>query len=166
VLGVQDMSQARARGGARRCGRRLRCGWCSPGSLTPTQRSSSPMLAGSSLCGEGRSARTSQPPIRSSATAALIQVGTVTSYAQQRERIVQPSDLRAMPAGRALALPQGRAPIGIDLFPGAPGLTDCDWPALCRKGRTQLCQQRRETVRAASEHPYCSGRSHCRDGHR
>jgi hypothetical protein len=66
--------------------------------------------------------------------------GDSHSYSQQRERTVQPSDLRAMPAGRALALPQGREPIGIDLFPGTPGLDDCDWRALCRTGRDQLCK--------------------------
>lgn len=52
----------------------------------------------------------------------------------------QPADLRAMPAGRALALPQGREPIGVDLFAGAPGLSDCDWQVLYRHGRERLCQ--------------------------
>ncbi len=66
--------------------------------------------------------------------------GDTHSYAQQRERAVQPADLRAMPPGRALALPQGREPIGVDLFAGAPGLSDCDWQALCRHGRERLCQ--------------------------
>jgi hypothetical protein len=43
--------------------------------------------------------------------------GDSHSYTQQRERVIQPADLRVMPAGHALALPQGREPIRVDLFP-------------------------------------------------
>ena len=64
--------------------------------------------------------------------------GDSHSYTQQRERAIQPSDLRAMPPDAPSHSPQGRQPLPLDLFPGTPGLTDCDWSALCRKGRREL----------------------------
>jgi type IV secretory pathway TraG/TraD family ATPase VirD4 len=142
VLGVQDMSQARARWGEHETATM----WSSPALRLVLAGVADPYTAQlvSDACGEQLVWR----PQISENTSTSHQVerqgktytgGDSHSYAQQRERAVQPSDLRAMPAGRALALPQGREPIGVDLFPGAPGLTDCDWQALCRAGRERLC---------------------------
>jgi len=143
VLGVQDMSQARARWGEHETATM----WSTPALRLVLAGVADPYTAqlASDACGEQLVWR----PQISENTSTSHQVerngktytgGDSHSYAQQRERAVQPADLRAMPAGRALALPQGREPIGVDLFPGAPGLTDCDWPALCCTGRERLCQ--------------------------
>ncbi len=61
---------------------------------------------------------------------------------RRRSRSRGPPEHRADPLAAALALPQGREPIGLDLFPGTPGLSDCDWPALCATGRERLCKSR------------------------
>jgi type IV secretory pathway TraG/TraD family ATPase VirD4 len=143
VLGLQDMSQARARWGEHETATM----WSTPALRLVLAGVADPYTAQlvSDACGEQLVWR----PQISENTSTSHQVerqgktytgGDSHSYAQQRERAVQPSDLRAMPAGRALALPQGREPIGVDLFPGAPGLTDCDWQTLCRTGRERLCQ--------------------------
>jgi len=143
VLGVQDMSQARARWGEHETATM----WSTPALRLVLAGVADPYTAQlvSDACGEQLVWR----PQVSENTSTSHQVdrqgksytgGEAHSYAQQRERAVQPADLRAMPAGTALALPQGREPIRVDLFTGAPGLTDCDWPALCRAGRGQLCQ--------------------------
>jgi type IV secretion system protein VirD4 len=143
VLGVQDMSQARARWGEHETATM----WSTPALRLVLAGVADPYTAQlvSDACGEQLVWR----PQISENTSTSHQVeragrtytgGDSHSYAQQRERVVQPADLRAMPAGRALALPQGREPIRVDLFPGAPGLSDCDWPALCRTGRERLCQ--------------------------
>jgi type IV secretion system protein VirD4 len=143
VLGVQDMSQARARWGEHETATM----WSTPTLRLVLAGVADPYTAQlvSDACGEQLVWR----PQISENTSTSHQVeragktytgGDTHSYAQQRERAVQPSDLRAMPAGRALALPQGREPIGVDLFPGAPGLSDCDWQALCRAGRERLCK--------------------------
>ncbi len=142
VLGVQDMSQARARWGEHETATM----WSTPALRLVLAGVADPYTAQlvSDACGEQLVWR----PQVSENTSTSHQVeragrtytgGDSHSYAQQRERVIQPADLRAMPAGRALALPQGREPIRVDLFPGAPGLTDCDWPALCRAGRARLC---------------------------
>ena len=91
------------------------------------------MLAASNSCGAHRSQNTSTSH-QVERQGKTYTGGDRHSYAQQRERAVRPADLQAMPAGRALALPPGREPISVDLFAGAPGLTDCDWQALCRPG--------------------------------
>jgi type IV secretion system protein VirD4 len=142
VLGLQDMSQARARWGEHETATM----WSTPALRLVFAGVADPYTAQlvSDACGEqlvwrgqvSENVSTSHQVERNGRT---YTGGDSHSYTQQRERIVQPSDLRAMPAGRALALPQGREPIGVDLFTGAPGLTDCDWPALCRKGRERLC---------------------------
>jgi type IV secretion system protein VirD4 len=142
VLGVQDMSQARARWGEHETATM----WSTPALRLVLAGVADPYTAQlvSDACGEqlvwrpqiSENTSTSHQVERSGKT---YTGGDSHSYAQQRERAVQPADLRAMPAGRALALPQGREPIGVDLFPGAPGLTDCDWQALCRTGRERLC---------------------------
>lgn len=145
VLGVQDMSQARARWGEHETATM----WSTPALRLVLAGVADPYTAQlvSDACGEHLVWR----PQISENTSTAQQVerfgktytgGDSHSYTQQRERTVQPSDLRAMPAGRALALPQGREPIGIDLFPGTPGLDDCDWQALCRAGRRTLCHLR------------------------
>jgi len=144
VLGVQDMSQARARWGEHETATM----WSTPALRLVLAGVADPYTAQlvSDACGEQLVWR----PQISENTSTSHQVerngktytgGDSHSYAQQRERAVQPADLRAMPAGRALALPQGREPIGVDLFPGAPGLTACDWQALCRAGRERLCNR-------------------------
>ncbi len=137
VLGVQDMSQARARWGEHETATM----WSTPALRLVLAGVADPYTAQlvSDACGEQLVWR----PQISENTSTSHQIeragktytgGDSHSYAQQRERAVQPADLRAMPAGRALALPQGREPIGVDLFAGAPGLTDCDWQTLCRGG--------------------------------
>ncbi|MGO9249002.1 MAG: type IV secretory system conjugative DNA transfer family protein [Solirubrobacteraceae bacterium] len=142
VLGLQDMSQARARWGEHETATM----WSTPALRLVLAGVADPYTAQlvSDACGEQLVWR----PQISENTSTSHQVeragktytgGDSHSYAQQRERTVQPADLRAMPAGRALALPQGREPIGVDLFAGAPGLSDCDWQALCRAGRERLC---------------------------
>jgi type IV secretion system protein VirD4 len=144
VLGVQDMSQARARWGEHETATM----WSTPALRLVLAGVADPYTAQlvSDACGEQLVWR----PQISENTSTSHQVerlgktytgGNSHSYAQQRERAVQPADLRAMPAGRALALPQGREPIGLDLFPGTPGLTrDCDWPTLCHARREKLCK--------------------------
>jgi type IV secretion system protein VirD4 len=146
VLGVQDMSQARARWGEHETATM----WSTPALRLVLAGIADPYTAQlvSDACGEqlvwrpqvSENTSTSQQVERSGKT---YTGGDSHSYAQQRERAVQPADLRAMPAGRALALPQGREPIGVDLFPGSPGLSDCDWRALCRAGRERLCKPSR-----------------------
>ncbi len=143
VLGVQDMSQARARWGEHETATM----WSTPALRLVLAGVADPYTAQlvSDACGEqlvwrpqvSENTSTSQQVERSGKT---YTGGDSHSYAQQRERAVQPADLRAMPAGRALALPQGREPIGVDLFAGAPGLSDCDWRALCSAGRERLCK--------------------------
>ena len=143
VLGVQDMSQARARWGEHDTATM----WSTPALRLVLAGVADPYTAQlvSDACGEqlvwrpqvSENTSTSQQVERHGRT---YTGGEAHSYAQQRERAVQPADLRAMPAGTALALPQGREPMRVDLFPGAPGLTNCDWPALCRAGREQLCK--------------------------
>jgi type IV secretory pathway TraG/TraD family ATPase VirD4 len=143
VLGVQDMSQARARWGEHETATM----WSTPALRLILAGVADPYTSQlvSEACGEqlvwraqvGENASTSQAVERYGKT---YTGGDSHSYAQQRERIIQPSDLRAMPAGRALALPQGREPITLDLFPGAPGLDeDCNWAALAKAGRARLC---------------------------
>jgi type IV secretion system protein VirD4 len=143
VLGLQDMSQARARWGEHETATM----WSTPALRLVLAGVADPYTAQlvSDACGEQLVWR----PQISENTSTSHQVerngktytgGDSHSYAQQRERAVQPADLRAMPAERALALPQGREPIGVDLFPGAPGLSDCDWQALCCAGRERLCE--------------------------
>jgi type IV secretory pathway TraG/TraD family ATPase VirD4 len=145
VLGLQDMSQARARWGEHETATM----WSTPALRLVLAGVADPYTGQlvSDACGEQLVWR----PQISENTSTSHQVerngktytgGDSHSYSQQRERAVQPADLRAMPAGRALALPQGREPIGIDLFAGVPGLTDCDWRALCRAGRERLCEPR------------------------
>lgn len=143
VLGVQDMSQARARWGEHETATM----WSTPALRLVLAGVADPYTAQlvSDACGEhlvwrpqiSENTSTSQQVERFGKT---YTGGDSHSYTQQREKTVQPADLRAMPAGRALALPQGREPIGIDLFPGTPGLDDCDWRALCRIGRERLCE--------------------------
>lgn len=142
VLGVQDMSQARARWGEHETATM----WSTPALRLVLAGVADPYTAQlvSDACGEqliwraqvSENTSTSHQVERAGRT---FTGGDSHSYVQQRERVIQPSDLRAMPAGHALALPQGREPIRVDLFPGAPGLSDCDWPALCRAGRELLC---------------------------
>ena len=136
VLGVQDMSQARARWGEHETATM----WSTPALRLVLAGVADPYTAQlvSDACGEqlvwraqiAENTSTSHQVERYGRT---YTGGDSHSYAQQRERQIQPADLRAMPAGRALALPQGREPITLDLFPGAPGLTDCDWPTLCAR---------------------------------
>jgi type IV secretion system protein VirD4 len=143
VLGVQDMSQARARWGEHETATM----WSTPALRLVLAGVADPYTAQlvSDACGEqlvwrpqiSENTSTSQQVERFGKT---YTGGDSHSYSQQRERTIQPADLRAMPAGRALALPQGREPIGIDLFTGTPGLDDCDWRALCRTGRERLCE--------------------------
>ncbi|MGH2854320.1 MAG: type IV secretory system conjugative DNA transfer family protein [Solirubrobacteraceae bacterium] len=142
VLGVQDMSQARARWGEHETATM----WSTPALRLVLAGVADPYTAQlvSDACGEhlvwrpqvAENTSTSHQVERMGRT---FTGGDSHSYAQQRERVVQPADLRAMPPGRALALPQGREPVGIDLFPGGPGLSDCDWQALCGEGRGRLC---------------------------
>ncbi len=142
VLGVQDMSQARARWGEHETATM----WSTPALRLVLAGVADPYTAQlvSDACGEqlvwrpqiSENTSTSRQVERNGRT---YTGGDSHSYAQQRERAIQPSDLRAMPAGSALALPQGREPIHVDLFPGAPGLTeDCDWQTLCKIGRARL----------------------------
>jgi type IV secretory pathway TraG/TraD family ATPase VirD4 len=143
VLGVQDMSQARARWGEHETATM----WSTPALRLVLAGVADPYTAQlvSDACGEqlvwraqiGESTSTAHQVERLGRT---FTGGDSHSYVQQRERAIHPADLRAMPAGRALALPQGREPITLDLFPGAPGFTDCDWAALARAGRARLCQ--------------------------
>ncbi len=143
VLGVQDMSQARARWGEHETATM----WSTPALRLILAGVADPYTSQlvSEACGEqlvwraqvGENASTSQAIERYGKT---YTGGDSYSYAQQRERIIQPSDLRAMPEGRALALPQGREPIALDLFPGAPGLDeDCDWATIAKAGCARLC---------------------------
>jgi type IV secretion system protein VirD4 len=142
VLGVQDMSQARARWGEHETATM----WSTPALRLVLAGVADPYTAQlvSDACGEqlvwrpqiSENNSTSHQVERPGRT---YTGGDSHSYSQQRERTIQPADLRAMPAGRALALPQGREPIGIDLFPGTPGLTNCDWQTLCRHGGERLC---------------------------
>ena len=39
-----------------------------------------------------------------------------------------------------IALTFGANQHRVAQFAGAPGVSDCDWPALCRHGRERLCQ--------------------------
>jgi len=143
VLGVQDMSQARARWGEHETATM----WSTPALRLVLAGVADPYTAQlvSDACGEqlvwraqiAQNTSTSHQIERHGKT---YTGGDSHSYAQQRERAVQPADLRAMPAGRALALPQGREPIAIDLFPGAPSLSACDWKTLCADGRARLCR--------------------------
>jgi type IV secretory pathway TraG/TraD family ATPase VirD4 len=143
VLGVQDMSQARARWGEHETATM----WSTPALRLVLAGVADPYTSQlvSDACGEQLVWR-AQISENSSTSHQIERFGkTYTggdthSYTQQRERAIQPSDLRAMPAGRALALPQGREPVGVNLFPGTPGLVeDCDWRALCKMGRVRLC---------------------------
>ena len=114
MLGVQDMSQARARWGEHETATM----WSTPALRLVLAGVADPYTAQlvSDACGEQLVWR----PQISENTSTSHQVeragktytgGDSHSYAQQRERVIQPADLRAMPAGRALALPQGREPI-------------------------------------------------------
>ena len=142
VLGVQDMSQARARWGEHETATM----WSTPALRLVLAGVADPYTAQlvSDACGEqlvwraqvGENTSTAHQVERFGRT---FTGGDSHSYVQQRERVIHPADLRAMPASRALALPQGREPITLDLFPGAPGFTDCDWCALARAGRRRLC---------------------------
>jgi type IV secretory pathway TraG/TraD family ATPase VirD4 len=142
VLGVQDLSQVRARWGEHETATM----WSTPALRLVLAGVADPYTAKlvAEACGEQLVWR-AQISENSSNSHQVERVGrTYTggdsySYSQQREQAVHPADLRAMPAGRALALPQGREPIGIDLFDGSPGLTDCDWKALCGNGQRDLC---------------------------
>jgi type IV secretion system protein VirD4 len=141
VLGVQDMSQARARWGEHDTATM----WSTPALRLVLAGVADPYTAQlvSDACGEQLVWRAQIAENTSTSHQVERQGKTYTggdshSYVQQRERQVQTADLRAMPAGRALALPQGREPVGVDLFPGAPGFDDCDWRALCREGRERL----------------------------
>ena len=143
VLGVQDMSQARARWGEHETATM----WSTPALRLVLAGVADPYTAQlvSDACGEqlvwraqvAENTSTSHQVERLGRT---FTGGDSRSYVQQRERAVNPSDLRAMPAGRALALPQGREPVTLDLFGGAPGLGDCDWPEIALSGRGRLCE--------------------------
>lgn len=143
MLGVQDMSQARARWGEHETATM----WLTPALRLVLAGVADPYTAQlvSDACGEQLVWRAQIGENTSTAHQTEHYGRTYTggdshSYVQQRERAIHPADLRAMPAGRALALPQGREPITLDLFPGAPGFTDCDWPALARAGCALLCK--------------------------
>ena len=141
LLGVQDMSQVRARWGEHESATM----WSTPALRLVLAGVADPYTSQlvSDACGERlvwrgqvtENTATSHQLDRDSKT---FTGGQSRSFAQQRERRVQPSDLRAMPAGRALALAQGRAPMAIELFEGVPGLSECDWRNLCREGRERL----------------------------
>ncbi len=141
VLGVQDMSQARARWGEHETATM----WSTPTLRLVLAGVADPYTAQlvSDACGEqlvwrpqvSENISTSQQVERNGRT---YTGGDSHAYTQQRERAIQTSDLRAMRPGRALALPQGREPIPVELFPHAPGITHCDWAALCRSGREEL----------------------------
>jgi type IV secretion system protein VirD4 len=143
VLGVQDMSQARARWGEHETATM----WSTPALRLVLAGVADPYTAQlvSDACGEqlvwraqvGENTSTAHQVER---LGRIFTGGDSHSYVQQRERAIHPADLRAMPQGRALALPQGREPITLDLFGGAPGFTDCDWAALARSGRERLCK--------------------------
>jgi type IV secretion system protein VirD4 len=143
ILGVQDMSQARARWGEHDTATM----WSTPALRLVLAGVADPYTAQlvSDACGEqlvwrpqvSENTSTSHQVERSGRTNSA---GDSHSYAQQRERAVQPSDLRAMPTGSALALPQGHEPVRVELFGAAHGMSDCAWPAICRGGREQLCK--------------------------
>lgn len=145
VLGVQDMSQVRARWGEHEAATM----WSTPALRLILAGVADPYTGQlvSDACGEqlvwraqvGENASTSKALERYGET---VTGGDSYSYAQQRERIIQPADLRAMPPGRALALPQGREPITLTLFGDTPGLQEqCDWVTLAKTGRGRLCRR-------------------------
>lgn len=143
MLGVQDMSQVRGRWGEHDTATM----WSTPALRLILAGLADPYTTQlvSEACGEQLVWR---PQISESDSTShqLDRVGAshtdgqTRSYTQHRERAIHPADLRAMPAGRALALPQSHQPIPISLFPGAPGLQDCDWATICRHGRNKLCE--------------------------
>ena len=142
VLGVQDLSQVRARWGEHETATM----WSTPalrlvlaGLADPYTSKLVAEACGEQLVWRAQISENTSDSHQVERGGRTYTGGDSYSYTQQREQTVQPADLRAMPAGRALALPQGREPVGIDLFDGSPGLTDCDWKALCRKGRAALC---------------------------
>lgn len=136
LLGVQDMSQVRARWGEHEAATM----WSTPALRLVLAGVADPYTAQlvSDACGEhivwrrqvNENNAISHQPERISRT---YTGGEGHSYNQQRERIIQPADLRAMPPGTALALPQGHAPIGVELFDGAPGMSDTDWRAIAAR---------------------------------
>lgn len=145
LLGVQDMSQVRGRWGEHETASM----WSTPALRLVLAGVADPYTAQlvSDACGEqlvwreqiSQSTSTSHQIERHGAS---YTGGESHSYAQHRERAIQPADLRQMPTGRALALPQGREPIPLNLLPGAPGLQDrCEWAAHCRTGLRALCTQ-------------------------
>ncbi|MGH2879969.1 MAG: type IV secretory system conjugative DNA transfer family protein [Solirubrobacteraceae bacterium] len=142
VLGVQDLSQVRARWGEHETATM----WSTPalrlvlaGLADPYTSKLVAEACGEQLVWRAQISENTSDSHQAAYTGRTYTGGDSYSYTQQREQRISPADLRAMPAGRALALPQGREPIGIDLFDGAPGLSDCDWKALCRQGRIELC---------------------------
>jgi type IV secretion system protein VirD4 len=144
LLGVQDMSQVRSRWGEHETSTM----WSTPALRLVLAGLADPYTAKmvSEACGEqlvwraqiAESNSTSQQIDRVSSSHTG---GESRSHTQQRERVIHPADLRAMPAGRALALPQGHPPVALELFPGAPGLQEgCDWQDICRNGRQTLAE--------------------------
>jgi len=137
LLGVQDMSQVRARWGEHEAATM----WSTAALRLVLAGVADPYTAQlvSDACGEqlvwrrqvNENNAVSHQPERFSRTYTGAEGH---SYNQQRERIIQPADLRAMPAGTALALPQGHPPIPVELFDGAPGMSHEDWRALCAAG--------------------------------
>lgn len=143
LIGVQDMSQVRGRWGEHEAATM----WSTPALRLVLAGLADPYTAQlvSEACGEqlvwraqiGESTSTSHQIERYGKS---YTGGDSHSYTQQRERAIHPADLRAMPVGRALALPQGKEPIPLDLLSGTPGLQDgCDWVSVCRTGRQRLC---------------------------
>lgn len=143
LLGVQDMSQVRSRWGEHETATM----WSTPALRLVLAGIADPYTGQlvSEACGEqlvwrpqvGESTSTSHQIDRYGKS---YTGGDSHSYTQQRERAIHPADLRAMPADRALALPQGREPIPLDLFTGSLGLQEgCDWVSVCKAGRERLC---------------------------
>jgi TraM recognition site of TraD and TraG len=63
--------------------------------------------------------------------------GDTHVYTQQRERAIQPSDLRAMPPGRALALPKATSPSPSTSSQATPASPNATGPASAAPGATR-----------------------------
>jgi type IV secretory pathway TraG/TraD family ATPase VirD4 len=145
VLGLQDMSQARARWGEHEAATM----WSTPALRLVLAGVADPYTAQlvSDACGEqvvwreqiAENSSTSRQVERYGRT---YTGGDSHAYTQQRERVLEPSALRAMPAGEALALAQGKEPIRVQLFDNAPGMSNCCWEEICAAGREKLCVPR------------------------
>ncbi|MHB1809136.1 MAG: type IV secretory system conjugative DNA transfer family protein, partial [Solirubrobacteraceae bacterium] len=145
VLGVQDMSQLRSKWGEHDAATM----WSTPALRLILPGIADPYTAKltAEACGEqlvwrpqiGQNNSTSQQADRHGHSHTD---GDTHTYAQQREPTIQPADLRAMPPGRGLALPQGHQPIPLDLHHGAPGLDrSCAWTTTCQGGRVNLSNE-------------------------